>query len=74
MKVKSQSEVAQLCWILATPWIAAYQAPPSMGFFRQEYFVKTTYIDVCIYIIYIYILILLKEKRQTFEKLNMGVT
>ena len=22
---------------LATPWIAAYQAPPSMGFSRQEY-------------------------------------
>ena len=21
----------------ATPWTAAYQAPPSMGFFRQEY-------------------------------------
>ena len=24
----------QLC---ATPWTAAYQAPPSMGFSRQEY-------------------------------------
>ena len=24
-------------WLLATPWIAAYQAPPSMGFSRQEY-------------------------------------
>ena len=24
----------QLC---ATPWTAAYQAPPSMGFYRQEY-------------------------------------
>ena len=23
--------------LLATPWTAAYQAPPSMGFFRQEY-------------------------------------
>ena len=23
--------------VLATPWIAAYQAPPSMGFSRQEY-------------------------------------
>ena len=23
--------------VLATPWTAAYQAPPSMGFFRQEY-------------------------------------
>ena len=33
MKVKLLSHV-QLC---ATPWIAAYQAPPSMGFSRQEY-------------------------------------
>ena len=23
--------------LLATPWTVAYQAPPSMGFFRQEY-------------------------------------
>ena len=37
MKVKSESEVAQSCQVLATPWTAAYQAPPSMGFFRQEY-------------------------------------
>ena len=37
MKVKSESEVAQLCPTLATPWTAAYEAPPSMGFSRQEY-------------------------------------
>ena len=37
MKVKSESEVAQLCPTLATPWTAAYQAPLSMGFARQEY-------------------------------------
>ena len=24
-------------WLLATPWTAVYQAPPSMGFSRQEY-------------------------------------
>ena len=24
-------------WLLATPWTAAYQAPPSMEFSRQEY-------------------------------------
>ena len=33
VKVKSLSQV----WLLATPWTAAYQAPPSMGFSRQEY-------------------------------------
>ena len=37
MKVKSESEVAQSCLTLATPWTAAYQAPPSMGFSMQEY-------------------------------------
>ena len=33
VKVKSLSRVR----LLVTPWIAAYQAPPSMGFSRQEY-------------------------------------
>ena len=33
VKVKLLSRV----WLLATPWTAAYQAPPSMGFVRQEY-------------------------------------
>ena len=37
MKVKSESEVSQSCPTLATPWTAAYQAPPSMGFSRQQY-------------------------------------
>jgi len=33
VKVKSLSRA----WLLVTPWTAAYQAPPSMGFSRQEY-------------------------------------
>ena len=33
VKVKSLSRV----WLFATPWTAAHQAPPSMGFPRQEY-------------------------------------
>ena len=33
LKVKSLSRVR----LLATPWTAAYQAPPSVGFSRQEY-------------------------------------
>ena len=33
VKVKSLSRV----WLLAAPWTAAYQAPPSMRFSRQEY-------------------------------------
>ena len=35
--MKSESEVAELCPTLATPWTAAYQAPLSMGFSRQKY-------------------------------------
>ena len=33
VKVKSLSRVQ----LFATPWTAAYQAPPSMGFSRQDY-------------------------------------
>ena len=33
VKVKSLSHVQ----LFATPWTVAYQAPPSMGFSRQEY-------------------------------------
>ena len=33
VKVKSLGRV----WLLTTPWAAAYQAPPSVGFSRQEY-------------------------------------
>ena len=33
VKVKSLSSVQ----LFATPWTVAYQAPPSMGFSRQEY-------------------------------------
>ena len=33
VKVKSLSRV----WLLVIPWTADHQAPPSMGFSRQEY-------------------------------------
>ena len=33
VKVKSLSHVQ----LFATPWTAAYQSPPSVGFSRQEY-------------------------------------
>ena len=33
VKVKSLSHI----WLFATPWTVAHQAPPSMGFSRQEY-------------------------------------
>ena len=37
MKVESESESLSRVLLLATPWTAAYQALPSMGFSRQEY-------------------------------------
>ena len=37
MKVKSESESFSCVQLLVTPWTAAHQAPPSMGFSRQEY-------------------------------------
>ena len=44
MKVKSLIRVP----LFETPWTAAYQAPPSMGFSRQEYWsgVRVRYIFI----------------------------
>ena len=61
MKVKSESEVAESCPTLSrirpleTPWTAAYQAPPSIGFSKQEYWSGVplpspiVHIGVCIF-------------------------
>ena len=37
VKVKSKVKSLSRVRLLATPWTAAHQAPPSMGFSRQEY-------------------------------------
>ena len=37
MKVKSETKLLSCVQLFATPWTAAYQAPLSMGFSRQEY-------------------------------------
>ena len=59
VKVKSLSYV----WLFSTPWTAAHQVPPSMGFSRQEYWsglpLPTPILTLCVYI-YIYIYILYK--------------
>ena len=36
-KWKVKGKLLSCVWLFATPWTAAYQAPPSMGFSRQEY-------------------------------------
>ena len=48
VKVKSLSQVR----LLATPWTAAYQAPPPMGFSRQEYWSGVPLPSPCICNIY----------------------
>ena len=37
LKYKSTSKSLSYVHLFATPWTVAYQAPPSMGFSRQEY-------------------------------------
>ena len=36
-KWKVKGKLLSQVWLFATPWTAAHQAPPSMGFSRQEY-------------------------------------
>ena len=36
-KWKGKVKLLSRFWLFTTPWTAAYQAPPSMGFSRQEY-------------------------------------
>ena len=36
-KWKVKGKLLSRVWLLVTPWTAAYQAPPSTGFSRQEY-------------------------------------
>ena len=49
-KWKVKVNLLSLVWLLATPWTAAYQAPPSMGFSRQEHWSGVQAPYVCVYI------------------------
>ena len=49
VKVKSLSRIR----LLATPWTAAYQAPLSMGFSRQEYWSGVPALNKCLFNTYI---------------------
>ena len=57
VKVKSLSRVR----LLATPWTAAYQAPPSMGSSKQEHWSRVPLPSPCIHI-YMYIYIYMHAK------------
>ena len=37
LKIKVKVKLLSHVWLFVTPWTVAYQAPPSMGFSRQEY-------------------------------------
>ena len=60
VKVKSLSHVR----LFTTPWTAAYQAPPSMGFSRQEYWSGVPLPSLMI------ILVLVFSKSSLFLKWN----
>ena len=71
MKVKLLSRV----WLFKAPWTAAYQAPPSTGFSRQEYWsgvplpspiilwdlTKNDITDICCFIPPLYLEIIMKR-------------
>ena len=79
VKVKSLSHAR----LLATPWTTAYQAPPSMGFSRQEYWsgvpLPSPLLSLSLYIyIFIFIMIAtkcihLQEKKQKTSKSSIVV-
>ena len=55
VKVKLLSRVR----LSATPWTAAYQAPPSMGFSRQEYWSEVPLPSPVMYVVLSYLCLLL---------------
>ena len=64
VKVKSFSRVR----LLATPWTTAYQAPPSMGFSRQEYWVGC---HCLLWFIYLWILTAPTQRVQYLTELQV---
>ena len=69
VKVKPLSRVQ----LFVTPWTAAYQAPPSMGFSRQEYWSgvpSPSPIYVCVYI-YIYKTYIRERNRQSLATVRI---
>ena len=65
MKVKSESEVTQLRPTLSDPMDCSLQAPPSMGFSRQEYWSGVPLPSPDIYIIMAYLCYSTAETNTT---------
>ena len=53
---------------LGTPWTAAYQAPPSMGFSRQEYWSGVPLPSPILHIMYSKRLVFLDARDSYLEK------
>ena len=68
MKEKSESEVAQSCPTLSDPRTAAHQAPPSVGFSRQEY-----WSGVPLPMIHLKLIILCEIKVVVFRVFHINV-
>ena len=53
--------------LLATPWTAAYQAPPPMGFSRQEYWSGVPLPSL-------YMLLMYKQQLNLGEEMQKNLT
>ena len=60
-------------WLFATPWTAAFQAPPSMGFSRQEYWNGVPLPSPGVHYIMYYIIVLLQYILLRFQFLYLSV-
>ena len=70
-KWKVKGKLLSRVWLLATPWTAAFQAPPSMGFSRQEYWSGVP-LPSPIYVIDLEKLQVVNEKRWRGAKNNQN--
>ena len=70
VKVKSLSRVQ----LLETPWTAAYQAPPSMGFSRQEYWSGVPLPSpICMCHVHIYMYIYVYSNSPMYANVHLHV-
>ena len=60
--------------LLATPWTAVYQAPPSMGFSRQEYWSRVPLPSPWIMTIPCKFLLIPFKHRKLLKDLNVTIT
>ena len=62
-KWKVKVKILSCVWLLVTPWTAAHEAPPSMGFSRQEYWSGLPLLPL----FFVYDIFFLLEKKIVFK-------